>query len=276
VRVDGFFRAKQDLVMTIKKIGGAGLLSFLLLLYSSCELLGDFGRKQVSHPPLEATEWILARLDGHGLVTQTNITLDFTDEIAGGYAGCNWYGGAYAAISGALSFIEVAQTERLCQDPSGVMAQEAQYLEAFLQVRGYQVVDDRLELKNADDEVLLVYERREELPLDPQDLIDTQWLLESWNGIPPLTGTHFTLAFQDGTASGYAGCRNFEVTYQAEGDDLRVTSLSMTETTASCSPQQWAQEGRYTTALSETRNFRLNGNRLDLLTVGGDVLVFTR
>lgn len=260
----------------MKTMGGAGVLFCLLLLGASCELLIDFDGKQVSHPPLEATEWILARLEGHGLVARTNITLDFADDIAGGYAGCNWYGGTYTATSGGLSFTEVGQTERLCQDPSGVMEQERQYLEAFVQVQGYQVADDRLELKNADDEVLLVYERREELPMDPQDLIDTQWLLDSWNGAPPLAGTRFIIAFQDGAASGYAGCRNFEATYEAEGDNLRVTSLSMTEVTASCSTQQWQQEGRYTTALSETRNFRLNGNQLDLLTVGGDVLVFTR
>lgn len=266
---------KRGLVMKMNTLGGIGLLCFLLLLCSSCELLDDLGRKQVSHPPLKATEWILVRLDGHGLAAQTNITLDFAEETAGGYAGCNWYGGAYSASSGGLSFTEIAQTERLCQDPSGIMAQEAHYLEAFLQVRGYQVVDDGLELKNADDEVLLVYDRREELSMDPQDLIDTQWLLESWNGAPPLAGTSFTLSFQDGTASGYAGCRNFEATYQAEGDDLRVTSLSMTATTASCTPQQWEQEGRYTTALSETRNYRLGENQLDLLTAGGEVVRFT-
>ena len=266
---------KRGLVMKMNKLGGIGLLCFLFL-FSSCELLNDLGRKQVSHPPLEATEWILVRLDGHGLAAQTNITLDFAEETAGGYAGCNWYGGAYAVTSGRLSFTDVSQTERLCQGSSDVMAQETQYLEAFLQVRGYQVVEDRLELKNADDEVLLVYDRREELPMDPQDLIDTQWLFESWNGAPPLAGTSFTLSFQDGTASGYAGCRNFEATYQAEGDDLRVTSLSMTATTASCTPQQWEQEGRYTTALSETRSYRLGENQLDLLTVGGKVMRFTR
>ena len=85
-----------------------------------------------------------------------------------------------------------------------------------------------------------------------------------------------TIGFQDGTAGGHAGCRDFVTTYEAEGDDLRFTSLSMAETTATCTPQEWEQEGRYTTSLSEMRNYRLGEDALELFTVGGEALVFSR
>ncbi len=262
----------------MKKIGGAGFLAVLLCagLLTSCELLDGSGGGG-THPSLDQTEWILVRLDGRGLVAQTQITLDFEDARAGGYAGCNAYGGSFSTnAGGGLSFADVGSTDRYCPDPPGVMEQENRYLEAFLQVRRYRVVEDRLELSDADGKTLLVYERREELPMDPRDLVGTHWLLQSWNGAPPLEGATFTLAFQDGTAGGQAGCRTFVATYQAEGDDLRFLRLSMTETTADCTHHQWAQEGRYTTSLSETRNYRLDENRLDLLTAGGEVLTFTR
>lgn len=51
---------------------------------------------------------------------------------------------------------------------------------------------------------------------------------------------------------------------------------SLTQDTASCTPDQWNQEGRYLTGLGETRHYRLDENKLDLLTAGGDVLHFRR
>lgn len=267
------FRIKPHWVM--KRIRGVAFLSVLLCagLLTSCELLDGSGR---AYSSLETTEWILVRLNGDNLIAQTNITLAFDDGTAGGYAGCNWYGGAYTATGRPLSFTDVAQTERLCLEPPGIMEQESRYLDAFAQVRSYRVVEGRLELSTAAGTTRLVYERREELPMDPRDLVGTYWGLQAWNGAPPLENTTFTLAFQNGTAGGYAGCRNFVATYEAEGDDLRFTSLSMTTTTASCTPDQWEQEGRYTTSLSETHHYRLREDELELLTPGGEVLRFSR
>lgn len=260
--------------------GGTRLLVLLVCacLLSSCELVSDWGGDGASFPPLAETEWILVQLNGQDPMAETRITLEFDGDIAGGYAGCNWYGGTFTTNRpGALTLTDVASTERLCLEPEGVMDQENRYLDAFMQVREYRVVGDFLELRSADGENRLVYEPREELPLDPNDLIGTYWLLEARNGTAPPEHLQFTLSFQDGTAAvGYAGCRNFEATYEAEGDDLRFPTLTITEATADCTTEQWEHEGRFTTSLTETRHYRLNDSQLTLLTSGGEELTFAR
>ncbi|MCI0691164.1 META domain-containing protein [candidate division KSB1 bacterium] len=99
---------------------------------------------------LKGTDWILTQLSGKSLLPNTNITLEFSNSEAGGFAGCNAYGGKYTATSdGALKFDEVAMTEMLCSSPNGVMAQEQAFSRAIVDAHSFRAIDDHLEIANA-------------------------------------------------------------------------------------------------------------------------------
>lgn len=115
---------------------------------------------------LEGTEWVLTSLNGNPLLEDTQITLKFENEILSGFAGCNGYGGGpdsgcYTATKkGALTIPVVAITVQECPSPQGVMEQEKAYVAALTSSETYRVVDDRLEIQDADGETVLVYARQ--------------------------------------------------------------------------------------------------------------------
>ena len=120
---------------------------------------------------LAGTEWVLVSLRGSPLLEETQITLKFGDEWMSGLAGCNNYGGGpdsgryVATKKGALEISEFAQTVRECHSPKGVMEQEKLYGEVLRSAKTYRIVNDRLEIRDATGETILVYDRK--LDSDP-------------------------------------------------------------------------------------------------------------
>jgi heat shock protein HslJ len=226
---------------------------------------------------LAGTAWILSSLYDSDLLPGTNITLEFAEGRASGFAGCNAYGGPYTATAtGALEIPVLELTAQLCEGPPGVMEQEEAYTEAWQNGAAYRVVGDRLEIDDATGETTLVFVRRQKYPMDPGDLVDTAWRLVSTNGQPPVEGSTITLVFDDNShASGHAGCRDYTVTYEADGDDIRFPFQSM-EGDDACLDQDalYRQEGTYTDALTWATNYRLDDGRFELFTARGEVLLF--
>jgi heat shock protein HslJ len=227
-------------------------------------------------PNLVGSEWILVSMVGHMLLEDTRITLDFDEYNAGGYAGCNHYGGRYAAANqGALSFTEFTVTAQACESPQGVMEQEAAYIEAINAVTGYQTNADLLELRDDSGAVNLIYERKEDLPMNPARLVDTQWQLVSLTG-KPLTGDAvITLTFfTDKEAGGHAACRDYTATYEAEGDNIGFPMLSMSGDDCDIDSELWQQESAYIDLFDRITNYRLSENQLEIISVRNEVLVF--
>jgi heat shock protein HslJ len=253
------------------------LLAPLLMSLALAACSGSNGPLPYEIIDLKGTDWILTQLNGKSLQPNTNITLEFSDSVAGGFAGCNAYGGKYTVTSdGALKFDEVAITEMLCSSPNGVMAQEQAFSQAIVDARSFRVIDDHLEIANAGGETILTFKRREVFPMDPRALVGTQWRLLSWNGKSPLPDSEITIAFSGSQISGSAGCRSYTGTYTASGDKIRFPSLSMTEITVNCSPVLAEQEGEYTTVLSWARHYLLTDGQLKLFSARGEVLVFVQ
>ncbi|MGD9317005.1 MAG: META domain-containing protein, partial [Anaerolineae bacterium] len=225
---------------------------------------------------LDGTEWLLTSLHGTGLAAGTNITLEFAEGHASGFAGCNAYGGPYALDGDTLAVQELAITAQGCIEPEGVMEQESAYTDALLNGGPYRLEDDRLQLENAAGETVLVFQRKEEHAMEPMALPGTVWQLVSTNGKPPVEGSTITLAFHDQQyASGQAGCRDYTTTYQANGDDIHFPSMSMIgDDSCLASEDLYLQEGAYTDALTWATNYRLSDDRFELLTARGEVLVF--
>jgi heat shock protein HslJ len=222
------------------------------------------------------TEWVLTLLNGERLVEGTNITLNFSDDQARGFAGCNAYGGPYTAAGrGTLTILEIAVTAQGCLEPEGVLQQEDAYIAALTGADAYRVLDDRLEIEDASGETTLVFARKEQFPMDPGDLVGTRWQLVAWDGGSPIEGATITLVFlNDSQIEGHAGCRDYVASYEASGDDIRFPYLGMTGSVDSCSEALMLQESDYTTELELVTNYRLGAGQLELLTARGEVLLF--
>jgi heat shock protein HslJ len=116
--------------------------------------------------PLVGTEWVLTSMGGKAPLADTEITLKFEEKFLSGSAGCNGYGitpdcGKYVATrKGKLDVTFLCVTVRDCLSPEGVMEQEKAYVEALLSSAKYRIIDDTLEIQNAEGETVLVYDRK--------------------------------------------------------------------------------------------------------------------
>lgn len=109
--------------------------------------------------PLVGSDWTLTSLNGHELIQGTNITLTFSDGSMGGKAGCNRYSLTVEIKDDAFIFDEDrgVVTDVLCISPEGIMLQEKEYVTALVSVVTYTLADGRLEMKNADGDVVLIF-----------------------------------------------------------------------------------------------------------------------
>jgi ligand-binding sensor domain-containing protein/heat shock protein HslJ len=248
----------------------------LAALLTACGGFGQTMEPSTQPVVLDSTEWVLTSLNGSRPVEGSNITLSFAGGRAGGFAGCNGYGSEYAATDkGTLTIAEPEITLQLCQTPAGVMEQEGAYIEALREAAVYRATDGYLEIGDASGEISLVFARQEELPMDPSDLLGTEWKLLSWSDSSPIAESVITLVFRnEAEIDGEAGCRGYRGTYEASGDDIRFPFLEMTGSSEHCPDTLLVQEGEYTTSLERATNYRLEEGQLEILTARGEVLVF--
>jgi heat shock protein HslJ len=228
-------------------------------------------------PVLRDTEWILELLHGQDLLEGSHLTLNLAQEGFRGFAGCNSYGGKYeAADKGALVTSEASLTAMDCQSPA-LMEQEQVYVEAIVSSAAYRVIDDRLEIDNAAGETVLVFVRKEQAAMNPDDLLGTAWRLASLDGDSLIEGSTITLAFHNEyRVVGHAGCRDYIATYGASGDDIGFSFFAMIDAGCSMDEALIMQDSEYTTVLGWASSYRLQGGQLEMQTERGEALVFER
>ena len=115
-------------------------------------------------PKLAGTTWDLISLNGKRLIEETAISLNFTEEYLSGETGCNLYGGSpdkgkyQAARDGSLNLImPFAVTVQYCNEPEGIMEQEAEYIDALMDAASFRIINNRLEIANDAEETILVF-----------------------------------------------------------------------------------------------------------------------
>ena len=111
------------------------------------------------------------------------------------------------------------------------------------------------------------------LSTDQRVLTGTDWRLVSLGPAGAETdivaGSTVTLKFGDeGRASGSTGCNSYSGTYQVRGDSLTFGRLISTRR-ACLDPNANQQEQRFLSALEMANRFRLNANRLTILSDRG-------
>ncbi len=227
-----------------------------------------------SFESLDGTEWTLVSMDGKPTLPGANVTAEFRGERVSGFSSCNWYGGEYALQLGTMRIKELGGTQRLCERPAGVMEQEEQFLGAMRSAERYLAAGGLLQIESGDG-TTLVFDERVPAAMDPARLVNTSWRLTTLNGAAVPDEVGIALELGEGTMRGHGGCRDFRGTYAAEDDHIGFPSLEML--TTECAAQDLLRlEGDFTTYLSEARYFRMEGDRLELSTAGGQTLVFER
>lgn len=118
----------------------------------------------LQHAALDETIWQLTMLNNgqqavSSLPEGLTITAQFQEDgRVQGSAGCNNYFGEYHHDEGrSLSISALASTEMFCNEPAGVMEQEAAFLKAMEQAQRYEIRQQSLTVYGTDDEVLLQF-----------------------------------------------------------------------------------------------------------------------
>ena len=251
--------------------------SLYVLFVLACTQPGESPiQRTVDAQALEGTDWIVASLNGGSPVQGSNITMNFERGTVGGYAGCNWYGSSYSISDTTVQFGPAERTARGCVSPAGVSEQEERYLETLGRVTTIRMINDRLAMADRAGTTVLLLAPRRRFAMNPADLVGTSWQLRAVNDTIQSDSAITLMIPREQEISGFAGCRRFTGTYEARGDEIRITSISMAATECAQGQAALLREGRFTTNLSEASYFRLGADSLELVTAPGHRLMFTR
>ena len=113
---------------------------------------------------LDATSWKLeSYTDTTGeivdVLPESVVTLNFQASQASGSAGCNNYSGPYQTNGSKIEFGPLATTRKMCNQPLGIMEQEGFYLAVLEAAAEYDLRANRLEIKDDQGEVTIVFVR---------------------------------------------------------------------------------------------------------------------
>jgi putative lipoprotein len=110
---------------------------------------------------IENTAWNLIAFGEPGaeppVVDGAMITLLLAAGQAGGFGGCNSYGGTYQLDGNNISFGEITSTLVACANDD-LTEQEQSFFTALQSVRTYELEDNQLRLLDESGEVLLSFE----------------------------------------------------------------------------------------------------------------------
>lgn len=114
-----------------------------------------------SENSLENTHWSLVSFGSPGagqpLVEGSTITLMMASGQAGGYGGCNSYGGTYQVDGNMVSFEQITSTLRACADDR-VTDQEQRYFQALESAALFERMDQLMMIFDEDGNELLTFE----------------------------------------------------------------------------------------------------------------------
>jgi heat shock protein HslJ len=104
------------------------------------------------------------------------------------------------------------------------------------------------------------------------DLDGTDWKLTAMNGSAPVAGSSITLKFEQGSATGSAGCNQYRSTYTTNGAKLQFGMTSSTK--RACLEQEMnVQETAYLGTLPKVAEYGVSGDRLTLRDASGAALL---
>lgn len=226
---------------------------------------------------LEGSQWYLVSYTaetGETVTAQTfvdNPKLQLSEGKVNGNATCNRFFGTYVLEDNELSIQPGGTTLMTC--PDEFMAQEQRFLTALEQVTSYQITNAQLQLLDADENILLTFERT----LSPA-LTSYPWELIVYNNgqgevVSVITGTKITATFDpNGGITGFAGCNNYLAEYTMTADLLEISSAVSTRKFCGQPEGVMAQESAYLQALSTAVAYNIEDNTLKLRTASSETV----
>lgn len=216
--------------------------------------------------------WALTTLEGEPVLAGTFVTAQFgEDGSVGGSAGCNTYSASYELDGNKLSIGPAMSTMMACEPQ--VTAQEGAYLAMLDSVASYKVEGENLSLYDADKAEVATYE------VVDQSLDGTSWLVISYNtGTEAVRSvildTEITANFgEDGQITGNTSCNDYFGPYETEGDTISIGPLGTTRKMCAEPEGVMEQESAYLAALQTATMYRIEGQRMRMLTAEGATAV---
>jgi heat shock protein HslJ len=241
----------------------------LCLFVTSCAFIGLEGTPTA----LDDTSWVLERLHGQAIMQRHQPTINFAKNKVNGSTGCNSYSGSYTGNNdGAWHIKEISVTEMACS-PRQIMIQEQQFLDALRAATSYELIENKLILKNADGQVLAVF------TAPGQDIQGTSWLITEYDNGTGLTsiipGSVLTATFgTDGQVNGSGGCNSYFAGYTTNVSSTSIRIVQVGLTRMLCQPADaMTQEGNFITALKAAKTYHIAGRHLTLSKADGTVIM---
>jgi heat shock protein HslJ len=123
----------------------AALLAFACGTPSSDTTSPDLRPSPSGGGSLAGTAWVVTEIRGEPPLGTEELTLVVGDSTAGGYSGCNSFGGTPHVTAGAFRLDEAVATLRACAD-ARLMDQEADYLAILAQTSAWEIDGDVLRM----------------------------------------------------------------------------------------------------------------------------------
>lgn len=247
------------------------LLATVLLLIQTME---PGAAMDTSEDPdsLSDTSWTLSALQGTVLLPDVSATLHFAAGHVQGSDGCNRYSASFKGDAGQFQVSgPLLVTNMACPDP--VMKQADAFTRALATAQAVRIDADQLILLDAAGAVLASLTRQS------TDLAGTTWLVIGYNNgkqavASVVLGSSLTLTFSaDGKLAGSAGCNQYNAGYTASGQAISVGRIAATRMMCAHPEGVMEQESAYLQALEKAAVARIDGDRLELRSTEGALLV---
>ena len=99
------------------------------------------------------------------------------------------------------------------------------------------------------------------------------WEWIELDGAPPIAGTTLTIAFEEGSAGGAAGCNTYGASYRLQDESLTFSEIAST-LMACMEPGVMEQESAFLAFLRDARTFAVKDDFLYIYNEAGRALMF--
>lgn len=254
------------------------IISYTLLLAAAVGACGADLAAAPTATPFEGIDWELQGYAGEPDALQrvlpgSMLNVLFLNGKLHGSAGCNHYTGEYSTTAQReLSVSERIATTMMACAPA-LAEQERRYLALLSTVSSYEISDDSLHLRNAEQRVVLQFSKRVSATLEMND-----WRALGINngkgGVVSSQTTGLARAhFKDGRVAGTTGCNNYTAAYTTNGEQLSVSEAASTRRMCAEPVGIMEQEQQFLRALQQTRSYKIVRNQLEMRDDKGSLLL---
>jgi len=235
-----------------------------------CRVPAQADAPEVPPTMFEGTTWRLVSLPGRAPATIAGlpraITIRFESGQVSGFSGCNTFSGPFTLNEDHVMFGALAGTMMACAEPDRDALEQA-FNAALSGSVSYAIAGDLLRL-TTEPGTVLTFEKEA-----PVSLEGRMWRVTGYNNGrqavgSPLVNSQLTITFENGTASGNAGCNTFRAAYTADTGNLTFGPAATTR--RMCADDLMTQEREFLAAIESSSRWVTEGDVLHLHRADGE------